>query len=340
VNARAKSLTVRAYLKAIATTNRPVILGPYRSELGFEHLYYIPFLHWALSSAGISKDRCLAVSRGGMGKLYPAASAVDLYDLRGVEAVRLENATDHRERGIQKQTTVTPWDRQVAADALARSWQDGQIDCTEADVARRRFHLLHPSWMYWLLDDYWEEKRGVRHVVEHCRFEELPVPVLPEGFGLPQKFLAVRFYERATFPLVPEVRGYVREMVANLAARRPVVLLSQSGHFDDHTDLPLAGANILRLPEVPPAQNFLLQAAVIARCNAFVGTYGGVAQWALRYRRPSLSFYTSFGQTAVAHWSLSRHLANTANLPFEVVDLKAWKLWQMALTPMLEQVAA
>src|SRR5688572_3209459 len=245
MNARAKSLAVKAYLKAIAATGKPIVLGPWRSELGFEHLYYLPFLHWAQRYAGISPDRCLALSRGGMGKLYPASSSVDLYDLRGVDAVRLENTTDHQTRGIQKQTTVTPWDRQVAADAIAQSWMDGQIDCNEADVARRRFHLLHPSWMYWLLDDYWEEKRGVRYVVEHCAFEDMPIPSLPEGFGLPEKFVAVRFYERATFPLVPEVQQYVREMVSNLAARRPVVLLNQAGHFDDHSDLPLSGPNIL-----------------------------------------------------------------------------------------------
>ena len=113
-----------------------------------------------------------------------------------------------------------------------------------------------------------------------------------------------------------------------------MVLLNQSVFADDHTDLPIVGKDIYQLPAIPASQNFILQAAILARSQAFVGTYGGIAQWALRYRKPSLSFYTDFKGTAVAHRSLSQHLSAAQGVPFEVADFKALHWWQMVMPPM------
>lgn len=319
----ARAAITRAYLRHLAATDKPIVLGPFRSELGFEVLYWLPFLHWAQRVAGISPERCIALSRGGMGHLYPAAKAVDLYTLRGVDVVRTENQVDLETRKMLKQVRVTGWDRDVAREA-----------------AGGPHHLLHPSWMYWLYEGWWENYATVPHIGRHADFAPLPVPALPEGLTLPEKFCAVRFYERPTFPLSDEVKAVILEIVAGLAHKAPVVLLNQSLFADDHVDLPISGPNIITLPAVPPEQNFLLQAAVLARCKAFVGTYGGVAQWALRYKRPSLSFYTTFGGTALAHRTLSELLAIQQGVPFEVCDLKAYGLWKAALGAIPEAVAA
>jgi len=325
----ARALVTSAYLRHLAASDKPIVLGPYRSELGFEVLYWLPFLHWALKTFNIAPERCIALSRGGMGALYPAAQHADLYKLCSVDSVRLENQVDLETRKMLKQTQITAWDRQIVQDAVE-------------DVLgpRTAYHLLHPSWMYWLFEGWWENTATLPHVARHAEFAPLPVPALPEGLTLPDKFCAVRFYERPTFPLTDEVKTLVLEIVAGLAAKAPVVLLNQSLFADDHTDLPIQGPNVITLPQVPPEQNFLVQAAVLARCKAFVGTYGGVAQWALRYRKPSLSFYTNFAGTAVAHRTLSEVIAAQSGIPFEVCDLKAYALWKAALGAVPEAVAA
>lgn len=318
-----RSLAFRAYLRYLARSSKPIVLGPFRSEVGFEVLYWLPLLNWALKKHDISQDRCIALSRGGMGKLYPAKHAVDLYELRTVDEVRLENQVDYETRKILKQTTVTAWDLHVAEVAMGRA------------IGNRGqgFHLLHPSWMYWLFEDVWEDRATLQFVARHTEFSPLPAPELPPGLELPKKFVAVRFYERHTFPLNPEVIAMTREMVLGLAAQFPVVLLNQQTCFDDHADLPIAGPNIFTLPQMDASENLLLQAAVLARCQAFVGTYGGVAQWALRYRKPSLSFYTQFSGTAMCHRSLSQLLAAHTGVPFECADLRAIRLWKAVLAP-------
>ena len=320
--ASARSLLVRAYLRRLALSDRPIVLGPWRSELGFEVLYWLPFLTWAVTRYGIAPSRCLALSRGGMGRLYPAAHAVDLYTLRTVDQVRLENQVDYESSKMLKQFRVTAWDLQVAEEAAERQYGKGT-----------RWHLLHPSWMYWLFDPVWHERATLKHVAAHTDFAPLPVPALPDGVELPTAFVAVRFYERHTFTLHDQVQKLTREMVQGVARKYPVVLLNQPTCYDDHADLPLAGPNIFTLPQVGPSDNLLMQAAVLARCQAFIGTYGGVAQWALRYRKPSLSVYTQFSGTMQAHRTLSHVLAAQLGVPFEMTDLRALALWRAALGP-------
>jgi hypothetical protein len=316
-----KALILRRYLRQLARMGDPVVVGPFRSEVGFEQLYWIPFVTWALKYAGIPRDRCMALSRGGMGVFYPVASNADLYQVRGVDAVRIENQVDYAQRKLQKQTTVTDWDREVCREVGKAQWGHSA-----------RVRMLHPSWMYWLLEDVWEERAPVLSAAPFLQYDALPVPPLPEGMTLPDKFLAVRFYERATLPYTNETKGLIADLVQQVAAVQPVVLIRQSAHVDDHIDFPIAPSpRIAVLPETIPEQNLILQAAVLARCTAFVGTYGGVAQWALRYRKPTMSVYAQFGGTALAHWHLSQLLAAKVGVPFQVMDLRLLTLWNTSV---------
>lgn len=197
---------LRAYLRYLASTTRPIVLGPFRSELGFECLYWLPFLAWAVKHAGIPREQCIALSRGGMGHLYPAANQVDLYALRGIDAVRIENLVDAEARKMLKQTSVTAWDRAVAREAVDRVYKAGT-----------RFHLLHPSWMYRLFEPFWNERANLPLVARHARYDPLPVPSLPVNVTLPKNYVAVKFYERATLPIQPEIKAIVRDMVAAIA---------------------------------------------------------------------------------------------------------------------------
>lgn len=324
--AHLKSLVLRAYLRYLRLTNQTIVLGPWSGELGFETLYWIPFLHWCLKYAGIAPDRCLAISRGGMGKFYPAANAVDLFTLRTVDEVRYQTSLTAVQTKKQKQTRRTTWDDAVTREAVERVHGKGAA-----------YHVLHPSWMFWLFAGVWEERDAIKLVLDHSRYDPLPEATLPAGFTLPDKFVAVRFYERHTFPLHEGIVQQVSAMVQALASHLPVILLNQpSLCADDHVDLPIAGPNIFTLPAVPPDQNFLLQAAVLSRSQGFVGTYGGVAQWALRYKKPSLSFFTHFNGTAHCHRTLSHVLSNWSNVPFECANLSMTKLWGMCLTQIVK----
>jgi hypothetical protein len=62
-----------------------------------------------------------------------------------------------------------------------------------------------------------------------------------------------------------------------------------------------------------------------------VGTYGGLAQLALRYGKPTLSVYTDWSGTALAHRQLSDALALQIGVPFLCLRLGDMPLMQSIL---------
>ena len=69
------------------------------------------------------------------------------------------------------------------------------------------------------------------------------------------------------------------------------------------------------LCQVTAENNMAIQSAVIGRALGFVGTYGGLAQLALRLGKPSVSYYHKWGGTSMAHKHLADAMALQHGLP-------------------------
>src|ERR1700745_694151 len=59
-----------------------VLVGPWLSEVGYETLYWVPFLRWVKAAFRLDPSRVVAVSRGGVGSWYEgiAARYVEIWD--------------------------------------------------------------------------------------------------------------------------------------------------------------------------------------------------------------------------------------------------------------------
>jgi hypothetical protein len=57
-------------LQRMAASPRHIVVGPWLSEVGFELLYWIPFLNWVKTYRPFDAERMLVVSRGGAGVWY------------------------------------------------------------------------------------------------------------------------------------------------------------------------------------------------------------------------------------------------------------------------------
>jgi hypothetical protein len=328
----------KAVAQVIADLNAdraPILLGPWRSELGFEVSYWLPFLHYLASKVMKFDQRAAVVTRGGLAPLYKhvAAQGFDLYALRSLTDVRRENLYDAqmRQQGKTiKQLQITDWDEQVLADA-AHELGLGTV-----------YRVVHPALMYWALAPYWEEHVGMAYLGSMTDYRLLPKPKIVDAPALPERFVAVKCYARATFPYPhPDVAEWTRTTVATIAAQCPVVVLGSGGLHDDHTDIPMSGPNIVTLPAVAPESNLLLQAAVLAKATAFVGTYGGVAQLALRMGIPSVSVWHEWGGTAAGHLDLSSWLSKVSKVPFLTASITDCKLWQQIVSlPVKVEAAA
>jgi hypothetical protein len=307
--------------------DRPILVGPWRSELGFEVLYWLPFLRWLSAQVPKFDQRACVLTRGGLAQFYAsvASKGHDLYALRSVKDVRRENLADYKQTALQKQIAMTEWD-QVVLDDAAKACGIGPV-----------YDVVHPAWMYWALTPFWEDHAGMRYLTSLTAFDPLPKPARPEG--LPEKYVAVKFYGRATFPYPePEVSQFIQRIVGTMAAQIPVVVVP-GGAYDDHVDVPLTGPNIISVADLKPETNLYSQAAVMAHATAVVGTYGGTMQMALRMGVPSVSFWKEFGGTARAHLALSQWLSVHSRVPFLTGSITETGLWQQVCGQLVLPVA-
>ena len=309
-----RRLAWQAKIASLKANDWPILVGPWRGEIGFECLYWIPFLDH-LKDLGIAKERMVPITRGGAGVWYDTPTALEIYAMRTPQQVRIENRVHITQTGLHKQETVTPFDRSLIRDA--------------ADTLNlTRYHVLHPAWMYHILAPFWTGDCGTEWLAPRVAFRTLMPPPLPEGVVLPDQFLAVRFYARETFQNHPKLmRPFLQSITEQMVGSLPIVILDSPFHLDDHIDLTLGceGDRVTHLsqlvPNLTPENNLAVMSAILGRAQGFVGTYGGFAQLALRHARPSVTFYTKWGGTSLAHKSLSDTLALRLGVSTYVINV-------------------
>lgn len=317
----------RAWFRYLARSKQPILVGPFRTEVGFESLYWLPFLTWLRHEYQIPKERLIALSRGGAGVWYDAADAIELFDYVPVSTVRQSMLMDAQASGSVKQTGVSEWERILTRLVLK-------------DKGIRDAHRLHPSLMYRAFEGWFGGSTSANDALRYLSFAPVPTEAPPLTLALPEKFVAVGFYARHTWPITPHLKEWVQDLVDGLRKIIPVVIINSGLHTDEHIPFPIKGENLITLEKyVTPQTNLAVQSAVLAKSQAFVGTYGGLMQLAVRMKKPSLGFYTTFEGTCYAHKQLTEWLAVKQDTPCYIGQPQGAKavqeLLQVAYVPQL-----
>jgi hypothetical protein len=294
--ARRKSAALQDDLAAMVARRAPIVAGPWVGEVGFELLYWVPFLRWCAERLDVDPDRFIVMSRGGTASWYrPFASRyVDVFDEVSADTFRDQHDTRVRDLGEQKQTQVSDFDQELIAAAMRRAHLTN-------------WSLLHPSRMYDVLNPYWWGHQSSDWVLDHVRYAQLPLPP-PAGIpDLPPRYVAVKFYFNDCFPADEQNRAFVRDVLRTLAARGPVVALSTGLNIDDHGGVRVDEHGVRYLPEgIDPARNLHVQSAIVSRAEAFAGTYGGFSYMAPFYGVKSLAFYSDPDGFSQKHLHMAR----------------------------------
>ena len=260
---------VERELEEMAARGRLLVAGPWFSEVGFETLYWIPFLEWIKAAFRLETDRVVAVSRGGVGAWYQGVAGryVEMWD----DLDPAEFARRNAQRGITKQYEMSDLDRDVLSNVARRL---GTAD----------FDVIHPGLMYRLFTLYWSGQRPMGFVDAHTRFTRQHAETIIDPALLPRDYVAVKFYAARSLPDTPEMRGRLRGVVGRIAERMPVVLLDTGLVLeDDHADYALADRGVISArPWMTPQNNLGVQTQIIAGARAFIGTCGSIAWLAPR----------------------------------------------------------
>ncbi|HWT92280.1 MAG TPA: hypothetical protein VN238_04740 [Solirubrobacteraceae bacterium] len=315
---------VDAHVSRILHDDRQIVVGPWLSELGFEVLYWIPFVSWLQVRFGIPPERMVAVSRGGVGSWYEPVTPHyrELLDVFTPEEFREHTEGRWAEAGGQKQMVYGPYDHA----ALQR---------VGLDVPESGETVLHPWLMYRLFREFWRERAAINEVLERLDFRRMPPIAWPELEGrLPQgPYFAVKFYARPSFPDSIENREVVRRTIEGLAERAPVVLLDTGLRIDDHREFASRPAStrhevVALLDGVAPERNLEAQSLAISRASAFFGTYGGFSYLAPAYGVPSFAYYSAPDHFLRPHLDVARRAARRLDSSFTIVDARQSPLLQ------------
>jgi hypothetical protein len=241
-----------------------VIVGPWTGEVGFEILYWIPFVRWAMTMCRVPSERVIVVSRGGTASWYTGIGMG-----RYIDAFDLMSPAELASLGEGAKPKQSATSDEGANELLTRVKRACGLD----DVAR-----LLPHWMYRLYRYYWDGNLPVDFVEQHAIWTRVVPPLPDTTLPLPADFVAARFYFSRSFPDTEPNRVFARDMINRLAQRHRVVLLNQPFAVDDHSDYqPAEGFVASVAGAMTPATNLAVQTAVIGRASAFVGTYGGLS---------------------------------------------------------------
>ena len=312
---------MRKTIKLAAQGDAPIVVGPWLSEVGFEVLYWIPFLAWAVEEFEIPPERLIVVSRGGAHVWYRdiAAHHEDIFDMMTVKQFRKRNEARWADGGNQKQMAPAAFDEYIVKLVQERRGLE--------DV-----NVLHPSAMYRLLRYYWYEKGAISLLNKHTVYRPLPAVETEEiARVLPSEYVAVRFYFRPSFPDTPENRALVGRVIRSLARRAPVVLLNTGLSLDDHEDFhPETGMGIHSIEHLmTPSRNLSVQSAVIAGARMFVGTYGGLSYLGPFYGVPAIALFSNEAELVATHVDVSRRLSRRLEAPLVTLDVREVAVLQM-----------
>jgi hypothetical protein len=305
----------RAVTALLAGTDQPLIAGPWLGEVGFELLYWIPFLTWAQSRWPELRERLVVVSRGGAQPWYRHLTAryIDVFDHFSPEEI------GQYRRGTEKQHQASELDQKIIEQARA------SIGCPEARV-------LAPSVMYRAFRSL-AKQGAVSYFRAMSTFEPMDRLEPDELAGiLPDEYVAVRFYFNYSFPDTSQNRAFAQSTLARLAERTNVVLLNTGIRLDDHSDCEGVRADrLIRIDHLmTPSNNLRLQTIAISRAQAFVGTYGGLSYLAPYFGVPSISFYADAAKFVHHHLSFAESIFSDASFgDYLVMDTRHASLLQL-----------
>ena len=276
-----RDVSARRALRAAAAGSGPIMLGPWLSEVGYEALYWVPFVRWFTRQYDVDPDRLVIVSRGGVASWYAgiASRYVEQFDLFTPAEFAARNEA-RRGDADQKQLALSDFDQEILSRARARLGIDGAAVC-------------HPSTMFKLMRQFWLGNDSLQSVLEYTEYEPIAARADVTLPKLPDEFVAVKFYTGRALMDTPGHRQLLRQLVERIGRRRPIVALNTNLALDEHADYVFQDvAGLITLDGwMTPQNNLAVQTEVIRRATRFVGTCGSLAWLAPMLGTDTLAIY-------------------------------------------------
>ncbi len=306
-----RDVSARRTLRATAAGSGPIVLGPWLSEVGYEALYWVPFVRWFTRHYDVDPDRVIALSRGGVSAWYGgiASRYVEQFDLFTPQEFAARNEA-RRGEADQKQLAHSAFDEEILSRA-------------RASLGLEDAYVCHPSAMFSLLRQFWLGNDSLQYVLDYTEYARIgtigPVELPP----LPDRFVAVKFYTGRALMDTPAHREMLRGLIERVSRKYPIVTLNTNLALDEHADYVFQNIpGLISLDRwMTPQNNLGVQTEVIRRATRFIGTCGSLAWLAPMLGTDTLAVYAD-DHFLTPHLYAARHAyASMDAARFTAMDL-------------------
>jgi hypothetical protein len=299
VDVRSRARLTEGTLSRAARTGKPLLLGPFLGEIGYELEYWIPFMRRRMHRHGIPPEQATVMTRGGAALWYRdfAAGELDILGLMSPDRY-LPSLEDRRRRaGDLKQLRVDRFDRELVALARERL----------GPVA-----VIHPGLMFTRLRGLWFKGVSLDALWPQLEYRQMDVEPVPSLVPT-RDYVAVKLYfNECVTPSVAN-RAFFLRVIERLAERGDVVLLSTGLAVDDHEEWTTRHERVHAVEGgLRPEDNLAVQTRIIAGARGFVATYGGFSYLGPLLGIPTLTFL-EIEQTVPLHLEVIRRAMPAAD---------------------------
>jgi hypothetical protein len=313
----------RRRAERVARADGLIVVGPWHSEVGFELLYWVPYVRALLRAHGVPRERVVALSRGSTEDWYRdiAGRYFDLFELAAPDRLHTEQARNRARSGGQKQTAPTAFDAACVAEVRRR-------------LGGAAVNVLHPALMYRRYRPVWMHRRSPSIFRRELTFAPIRTSPLPPAGLEVGGYVVVKAYFSTSFPSTDANVHALRELLATLARETEVVLLRSPPDIDDHVDIAVPGLRVI--DGGPLEANLRQQAGVVAGAGALVSTYGGFSYLGPLMGIPTCAFYSSDNWNSV-HLELMRLAIDVlrAQAPDRAIDYMLFDIHHVKLMDLL-----
>jgi hypothetical protein len=272
-------------------SHEDLILAPWLGEIGYEILYWIPFLHRMVESGAIHKSQLTVVSRGGVSEWYKGISEnyVEIYDYFTPEELNNLKSERYEKAGTQK---LIGQDNSVEDKILARITRQSSLS-KNIYYPSEFFNAMHP--LFSRLGKA-APFRMASDMLVHKQIgssESNLKPLVPSG-----KYICVNLYLRPSFSPSPAEYAILLASIDTLARKLGATVIElnsgdgldpEHGNFSRNTNW----VNSQTIYKSNPSNNLEWQSALISGSMLYIGTYGGPSYISLMYNVPTIALYSS-----------------------------------------------
>lgn len=295
-----------------------IIIGPWLSEIGYEILYWIPFLKKHLEHLIQDKNKkFIVISRGGVKNWYSFLENFEYFEIFDIDKKKISKHLAHRKNSLsQKQWDISKLDNYYLNNV-----------CKKKNLNTNDCQIVHPSVLFKNLKSYLNANLAPNYVFQYLSHSNNSLAINSDhSMDYLKPFVAIKLYESSILNLKHDQSFFINKinLVLNKINKKYNLVYLDFKIEDDHKDLVInmSGHKTYSINEIysniDESNNIYFQDALIQNSEFLVSTYGGFCYLPSFYKKKCLALLNGNYKIVNRHEFISNKILNNK---IDLIDL-------------------